>query len=246
MESPFMINQVKTSSSSLESSQFNIVIETDRLILRPFRDEDVKAVYDIATQPDFHFLRLRSSSRYAPELGRYPTKEDVWNSAEALVHYCQESMQPGFDGLPNELKLAICLKDKDNQVIGYRSLGPLHDPEGKTRDIGTFVHKDYQCNGYSSEAGKGIIGAFYWLADQYPQLFSGENLHVNATVHPHNIASQKGLTNMFFENTGEVTKIDVQGVEEDRLCFLLNKDAFLSKENHVEVKVGQYAYGQWN
>lgn len=200
-------------------------IATQNLNLRYFMDDDIDSVYEIAMQPGFHFFRLLSTERFHPELARNPTPEDVKNSSYELVKLCQDKTRHGPNDLPEEMKMAICLRD-GGPVIGYMSLGALQDPQ---RDIGYFLHPKFQKQGYASEAAIAVIDSFYRNFHALPK----DQRHIAATVHPENRPSQKLLQGLGFFREEAVLTTKVQGVQEPRLYYTLTPDQFKNGGFHA-------------
>lgn len=114
-----------------------MILETERLILRPWEKEDVNALYELA-----------QDSHVGPPCGWSPHK-NVAESAEILANI-----------LMNDYTFAIVLKDT-NQVIGDIGIMPQAESKycenDKQAEIGFWMGFPYWGNGYMPEACKRVI-----------------------------------------------------------------------------------------
>lgn len=108
------------------------MIETKRLILRPFHEQDVEALFEIMKDkevntflPWFPFTSLEETKVYLKE------------------HY--------LDYQGEGYRYAICLKD-DNKPIGY-----IHVGDGDSYDFGYGLRKEFWHQGIVSEAAKAFV-----------------------------------------------------------------------------------------
>lgn len=135
-------------------------IETKRLILRNFRNEDYDDLYEFLSQ------------RKGDEFEAYPgiTYE---NGKEHLTYR-----------VANDEFLAIVLKDQE-KVIGNVYFG---NRDFEAKEIGYIVNKNYQRQGYASEAIRAVI--------KYG--FEHNTHRVFAECDPHNICSWRLLEYLGF------------------------------------------------
>lgn len=108
------------------------MIETKRLILRPFHEQDTEALFEIMKDkevntflPWFPFTSLEETKVYLKE------------------HY--------LDYQGEGYRYAICLKD-DNKPIGY-----IHVSDGDSYDFGYGLRKEFWHQGIVSEAAKAFV-----------------------------------------------------------------------------------------
>jgi ribosomal-protein-alanine N-acetyltransferase len=137
------------------------ILETSRLILRPFREEDVDRLAELMANPDF----MRFS------LGPY-THEQTQTVVQKFLAWNQA-------GLPSQF--AVIFRG-NNELIGY--CGFLHwHLDGKDEiEIGYRLHSDYWGRGLATEAARVVRGhAFKDLG--LPRVIS--------LIHPDNIASRR-------------------------------------------------------
>ena len=136
-------------------------LETERLILRPFREEDVDAMATLFANPDF----MRFS------LGVYTERKQTVAFIEKVMGWDRASMPSQFAVLPRG----------EHLVIGY--CGFLHHPEvvGEI-EIGYRLHPDYWNRGLITEAARSVRD--HAFADlELPRVIS--------LVHPENLPSRR-------------------------------------------------------
>lgn len=107
----------------------NMRIETDRLILRRFEENDMKAIYLLFSDKEVNTF-----------LPMYPLKD--MEETRAFFEQKLKSKKYCF---------AICLKD-DNFPIGY-----VQAAEDDSHDFGYALRKEYWHQGIVSEASKAVI-----------------------------------------------------------------------------------------
>lgn len=109
-------------------------LETERLILRKFTEEDIEAL--------FFILKDEEVNKFLPW---YPMKNIEETKKFYAERYASEYVQPqGY-------AYAICLK-KDNFPIGYIKV----DME-ENHDLGYGLRKEYWHKGIITEAGKAVV-----------------------------------------------------------------------------------------
>lgn len=109
-------------------------LETDRLVLRKFREEDMDALFLI--------LKDEEANKFLPW---YPMK----NIEETRQFY--ETRYASKYAQPQAYVYAICLKD-DNIPIGYIKV----DME-EHHDLGYGLRKEYWHRGIATEVGKAVV-----------------------------------------------------------------------------------------
>ncbi|QOY38115.1 GNAT family N-acetyltransferase [Anaerobacillus isosaccharinicus] len=108
-----------------------IILETERLILRQLKDEDIPSLYSIFSDAE--------TMKYYPAPFSYE-KTQNW------VKVSQERYKEDGFGL-----WAVCLKE-NNELIGDCGL-VKQQVDGKTEvEVGYHIKKDFWSNGYGSEA----------------------------------------------------------------------------------------------
>lgn len=120
---------------TLDSPWANIEIETDRLILRELREEDIPGFARAYNSPDFSRVTLTMPERYTSQsaarmLGRVRTAKGPWSSWTALDR-------------------------ESGQVI--LTLGLRLEPETKSAEIGYAVGREWWGRGYAQEAVRAVL-----------------------------------------------------------------------------------------
>ena len=116
------------------------IINTDRLVLRPFKDNDLNDFYEYAKVPG------------VGEMAGFPHHKSIDESKTILDIF-----------ISDDKVFAITLKDSGKVIgsLGVEKYGPEEDyPDFKTsygRELGFVISKDYWNNGYATEACKAVI-----------------------------------------------------------------------------------------
>ncbi len=110
------------------------VLETERLILRSFTENDMDAIFELFGDEEMNTF-----------LPWFPLK----TVAEAMVFY--ESRFKGQYGKKCAYSYAICLKN-DDYPIGYINVGP-----DDSRDLGYGLARRFRHKGIATEAGKAVV-----------------------------------------------------------------------------------------
>jgi len=113
-------------------------LETERLILRPFRDDDLPRIIAYGTVPEFY--------RYLP----IETQTE-----ETIRTFMKERMADQRENSRTRVTFAIAPKETDG-IIGTVRLGVFDDAEGLA-DIGYAMDLSCQGNGYMTEAVRKVM-----------------------------------------------------------------------------------------
>lgn len=116
--------------------------ETERLILRPFTEEDAQAVFD----------NWASDSEVTKYL-TWPAHQCVEHSL-GYMKYCVQSYQD-----PKSYQWGIELKDT-HELIGNISVVNIIDEIG-SMELGWVIGRRFWGNGYTAEAAKRLIGFLF-------------------------------------------------------------------------------------
>jgi len=163
--------------------RIEVVFETDRLLLRPWRVSDAAVRRELWTERD---PRVPPHRRISPD--DHPTLEDIEDSIR------RDDRHP-FPGL-----LAAEQKSSE-QVIGYCGLVPHgHGPAGEPELAFEFLRQAWR-QGFATEAS--------WTVLQQAQA-SGYR-RVWATVRDWNTASRRVLAKLGFVETGQVEPDEIHG-----------------------------------
>lgn len=116
-------------------------IRTERLLLRPFIDDehDLDALFAIQSRPD-----VTRYLYYEPR-----TREQVH---DGLI---QRARLPWFEREGDALRLAVVLPES-NALIGELSLG-WNSQEHRQGELGYIIHPDFAGNGYATEAARELF-----------------------------------------------------------------------------------------
>jgi RimJ/RimL family protein N-acetyltransferase len=119
----------------MSSEKSTLVIETERLILRPMALTDVDDLLEYQSHPEI--------VRYIPWPER--TREQVIEAAEKTIATGKFDLQEEGD------YIVLVWETKIGQVIGQSNMG-LRSKRDSCADIGWVTHKGFQRNGYAFEA----------------------------------------------------------------------------------------------
>ena len=138
-----------------------MTLETSRLILRPFRNEDIDLLAELMANPDFMRFSLGVFSR-----------EQTASFLEKLIDWDRRSLPSQF---------AVIHRD-DHRLIGY--CGFFHQQVDGTSEIeiGYRLHPEYWNKGLATEAARAVRDhAFAEL--KLPRVIS--------LIHPDNVPSRR-------------------------------------------------------
>ena len=115
------------------------MIETERLVIRRFKSEDYKDVYECCNDYDVVKTTLGMPWPYSEEMAK------GWISK-----------QPAREQEGRSYEFAICFKDNPNKVIGCVSIMDIN-PVAKRGEMGYWVGKKYWKQGIATEAAKVML-----------------------------------------------------------------------------------------
>ena len=149
------------------SQNISHILETERLVLRPFRKEDLGLIQTL--YGDAQLLRFTPFDTMTPE--------------QARAHL--ERIIRDWDQVPlRSMEFAMVRKPEaaEEEKIGRCHI--LIDPETETGMIGWLIRREYQGQHFALESGKALIRC----------CFEALGLHrANAVCHPDNPASRRVL-----------------------------------------------------
>ncbi|MFD2444562.1 GNAT family N-acetyltransferase [Bacillus sp. CGMCC 1.16607] len=186
----------------------NAKIETDRLIIRPYQLDDVDALYEVVSEPNFY--------KYVPE--EIPTREGVKRIIEWSIN-CNSKNNPEKI---YKFNLVIFSKE-DNQLIGYCGLGP-YDLNSSKIELYYGISEKYRVKGLAKETAISV--------SDYRFRIIGLN-EIVTTVHPDNTPSLKILEKIRFTSTSTLKNMSKEDEYfEGYDYYLLTKEKF---EQHILV-----------
>ncbi len=138
------------------------VLDTKRLILRPFREDDVDALHRLFTNPGF----MRFS------LGVFTERKQTIAFVEKVMGWDRAGMPSQFAVIPRG----------ETGIIGY--CGLFHHPEHGIEDVevGYRLNPDYWNRGFATEAAQASRDHAFERFD-LPRLIS--------LIHPENVPSRR-------------------------------------------------------
>jgi ribosomal-protein-alanine N-acetyltransferase len=121
--------------------QTKFPIETDRLIIRHFTENDIEDDYRAASEPDMY--------KYMPIEG--VTRESI----SELLHEIIENSRNFDPNNPKMLSFAVEIKNS-REFIGWAAIGPGHI-EAHEIMIGAGIAKKHRNKGYGAEACRAVM-----------------------------------------------------------------------------------------
>ena len=175
-----------------------VIIETDRLILRDYKESDLEAMHSL-----------------------WSDKKTMYYLDDILCHTIDDTIIYLKTGLANSdgHYFCICEKTSDRFIgsVGYTIVEST--PLGKIVHMGCMLIPEYHKKGYAAEATKEVI-KFAFTKD--------DCIRINTGCHKENNASRKVLEKAGFRKEAEKIKaVYHDGVMKDRLEYAINKDEFL-------------------
>ena len=114
-------------------------IQTDRLIIRPFKKDDYKRIYEVCSDFDVAKMTLSMPIPYYEE------------NAKGFIDYTLQAIKE-----KTSYECAICYKENPDRVIGC--IGVMHiDSTAKRAELGWWVDKAEWNKGIATEAAKAVI-----------------------------------------------------------------------------------------
>lgn len=176
----------------------NVVLETERLILRAWKKEDLNDFYE------------------------YARVEDVGNMAGWMPHASIEESEKILNMFIEEKKTFALVYKENNKVIGSLGLESSMRKEVseefaniKGREIGYALSKDYWGKGLMPEAVKAVI-RYCFEKEQYDFLLCG---HFNRNHQSRRVIEKCGFT--FLKDMVFDTRMNTK--EDGKLYVLMNK-----------------------
>ena len=182
------------------------MIETERLILRPTEEQDLKIIFDILSIPEVNKYYLTS------KLGKNFEEELPWQMKKLNKAKNEDVFQWSIT------------KKEDNECIGQISVQDGEHSSLEVRDIGWFINPKEQRKGYAFESAKNVID--YMFKD----VEIGAIETSSAICNPASYALMEKLG--FKKRGNEIKKQKYTFVEDLVDCYLygITKDEYLNNE----------------
>lgn len=145
----------------------NAKIETERLVIRPYHEEDAQAIFEMVNEEN-HF-------QYMPD-GPYNKIEEIEN----LIRWSKSCNAKNTKEKIYKFNLGVFLKET-GEFIGICGLGP-HDVYLDRIEVYYSLKKKYQGKGYAKKAAQAVV-AYGFNTIELPKIV--------ATVRPENTPSVK-------------------------------------------------------
>ncbi|MFB3738758.1 MAG: GNAT family N-acetyltransferase [Candidatus Velamenicoccus archaeovorus] len=170
-------------------------IETERLVLRPFRPDDLAALHAMHSRPDvarWTYWEPRSEDQVRELLGRKLTSTRLRSEGDVLA-------------------LAAVLKRTD-LVVGDLILY-LASAEHQTGEIGFIVHPDHQGRGFATEAARELVRIAFEEAELH---------RVIGRVEARNVASARVLEKLGMRREAHLVENElVKGEWQSELIYAM-------------------------
>ena len=181
------------------------MIETDRLILRPWQDSDAEALFRYASDPDV-----------GPRAG-WPPHKDI-----------EESRRVIRDIFTNDRTWAVTLRETGEAIgcMGYFIHGESNIPIGEEdAEIGYWIAKPYWNRGIATEALRAMID-YCFNVKGFLTLWSDFFID--------NPASGRVMEKCGFKDTGEINWCSHLYHGEDRPVQIMKSEPILNSHNKAE------------
>lgn len=182
----------------------NTVIDTERLLIRPFCDDDSEALYNILKEPEMF--------KYTPD--------EPWKSIEEsrefikFAKWLYESEHPEF-------RYFFAAVEKEmGKLIGYCGIGGISYSHSEN-EVFYGIAKEYWGNGYASECGKAML--------EYGFIRLGLSKIIGA-VHPENTASIRVMEKIGLRRIGQITNLPEEFPSYNgNYLFAVTRDEYISR-----------------
>ena len=176
-----------------------VIIKTNRLILRPVELSDAKAI--------FHYRSNFDDNKYQ---GWIPY------SINDVKEFIKIKITPFFNTENTWFQFAITTIH-DNRLIG--DVGVHFFSNGNQVEIGCTLDKDFQHNGYATEAIRGLIDHL---------IFKLKKHRITASVDPRNVASIRLIERMGFKKEAYFKqRIFIRGEWTDDVIYSILKEDWI-------------------
>jgi len=170
-----------------------MILETDRLILRPYRFMDAEAIHRYGSDPE-----VCRYTNFGP---------NTWEDTIQFVNRASDSSRP-------EIELAITLRGDDTVVGGVGAFAAHHGSMADhphDREMGWILRRDLWGRGIATEAAEALLDALRT---------AGDVAHVYARCRPQNAASARVMQKIGMRQRARVFRdYETKGAWVDSLLF---------------------------
>ena len=183
-----------------------MVVETDRLIIRNYRESDL---------PDYHKIMSDRENMYF-----FIPFGFVTDTMEESLQSLHNALQ--FNTEKKGYRLCLALKTSDQMIGGIGYTITAQTPVGKVVEMGWFISPEHQNKGYVTEAVKRLL--------EYA--FSQDNcIRVETACFAENAATQRVMAKVGFRKEAEkLGAMWHDGHMRDRLELAINKNEFTANQ----------------
>ena len=160
-----------------------MIYETERLVIRPWRDEDLEAAFSIYSDPEV-MRYLGASPAPIPDRQKMAERMQFWKERD-------KDLAPG---------LGFWAFEVDEAPVGSVILRPL--PNDTRIEVGWHLGRDHWGKGYATEAARGAIEHGFSVA-KLQEIFS--------IIYPENLRSVRVAERLGMESLG--TTADFHDIE---------------------------------
>jgi RimJ/RimL family protein N-acetyltransferase len=173
--------------------RMQVLLETERIVLRRFTEEDANNLYHLDSDPDV--MRFLS--------GGTPTPRDVIETDILPRFLCYDERSPGFG-------FWAAIDRASGEFLGWFSFRPSDEANRGEVTLGFRLRKDAWCRGYATEGARALIRL------GFTELGVGS---VVATTYQDNLASRRVMekAGMTLSRTFRMTADDLDGVDTYRV-----------------------------
>ncbi|MGO0059510.1 GNAT family N-acetyltransferase [Brevibacillus fluminis] len=176
-------------------------LETERLIIRPYKPEDARELWAAVSSPDFYAFIPGECT---------PTLEEIENVIKWSVSCCERNTKEKI------VKFNLAIIEKETkQVIGYCGLGP-YDVDPAQTELYYGIAESRSGQGIATEAARALVNFGFEVL---------ELEEIVTTVHPENRASVRILEKVGFRYVDKLCNLPKELMEFDGYDYYVGRRA---------------------